>query len=995
MSSFTSTPKRCKLSALVGDENGIMKHLYIPNVFAKPPLKPIKYKPPVAEPGEPPASVDPEAKAQNDAEFEQYKTKVAALKPRVTPLIGMDGLSRLNGVDALALCASDGTLLMGRHNGIVQRWSIPTHTEQSTALLTAQLQDFQMADDLSNKNIKVRRQPGLNLVGISPGPTPGTVISCSSLGRLRLSNLKEGEGGQSTLFSKSMGDDLRRMRGFGASPSIVAMGGREVDLRVFDVTQEKIVFQAKNVSHDWLDMRVPVWCNDLQFLPGHSGGGGSTTASTSSSTSSSSSSVPIMGVATGYGQVRLYDARASQKPVVDINVGDMTDGSERDGRRPLTSICGSLDGRSVVCGNTAGLVCGIDLRMNKVNGMYKGFSGSCRELAQHPTEPLIVSVSIDRHIRVHHTRTRRLLHRIYCKQRLTSLLMLDEASVTGSGSDSEEGADVDMRDAEPDELWDLLEDRERGGKKRSRGKTRRSNTDNDTNHEDEEGEHRSSKKKKCRKSSSSSNGVSIPLETSHFTPKGRQILRSQLDGSDTNSSRPYGCAVITPLCNAEDMLKVHNEAKQNLKATFKETDLFKLYQTDSDLSTMEQSDPETAAKMPSVLALRDSLYTPEFRSFVADITGVTDLTDRVDCSINAYGRGCHLMTHDDVIGTRRVSYIIYFSDPEPAWEFKDGGMLELYPLSKDGKSEKTPPSPPSSSSGVLSGIPAVTPTACLCPAFNTMAMFVVQPGKSYHAVQEVRTDLRPRLSIQGWFHGPNKLEGSDQASLSQIMSRSLGNSLKPTLLLEHASSLPTIKPSMTQEEMDFLYLKEFINPLYLKKSTIEQINDEFCENSSIQLGQFLNNEIAIRMTELTRDADGAFFSSTAATQSNEIPRYSESFMNDGCWSIRGPPHMQRYATMNDAEAMNIIEEKKRKKKKKKTTKRAELTSLLHHLRENVIRSASFGRLIEQLTSLKPTQNTVECRRFRPGMDYTLAHYGMLTRVSQLDATLCFVDGKIT
>ena len=27
------------------------------------------------------------------------------------------------------------------------------------------------------------------------------------------------------------------------------------------------------------------------------------------------------------------------------------------------------------------------------------------------------------------------------------------------------------------------------------------------------------------------------------------------------------------------------------------------------------------------------------------------------------------------------------------------------------------------------------------------------------------------------------------------------------------------------------------------------------------------------------------------------------------------------------------------------------------------------------------------------MDYTLAHYGMLTRVSQLDATLCFVDGK--
>ena len=66
---------------------------------------------------------------------------------------------------------------------------------------------------------------------------------------------------------------------------------------------------------------------------------------------------------------------------------------------------------------------------------------------------------------------------------------------------------------------------------------------------------------------------------------------------------------------------------------------------------------------------------------------------------------------------------------------------------------------------------------------------------------------------------------------------------------------------------------------------------------------------------------------------------------------------------------------------------------MHQLRENVMRSAAFGRLLQRFTSLTPTQGTVECRRFRPGMDYTLAHYGMLTRVSQLDATLCFVDGK--
>jgi len=351
------------------------------------------------------------------------------------------------------------------------------------------------------------------------------------------------------------------------------------------------------------------------------------------------------------------------------------------------------------------------------------------------------------------------------------------------------------------------------------------------------------------------------------------------------------------------------------------------------------------------------------------------------------------MTHDDVIGTRRVSYIIYFSDPDPAWEFKDGGMLELYPLAKrdnDQKKQKNKKSKKSKSDAdpdVLAGVPAVAPTACLCPAFNTMAMFVVQPGKSYHAVQEVRTDMRPRLSIQGWFHGPTPLEGSDKASLSQIMSYSQKNRATPSPLSEpNTKKLTTMtRPSMTVTELDVAYLRQYVNPMYLQQKTITQINEEFCEQSSIQLGQFLKKDIATRMTELARDADGAFFASTATTQSQEIPRYAETFMNDACWDVRGPPHMQRYSILKEKLAL--------KQKKKVSKKRTELTGLLLLLRENVMKSAAFGRLIKRFTSLLPSQGVVECRRFRPGMDYTLAHYGMLTRESQLDATLCFVDDR--
>jgi hypothetical protein len=31
------------------------------------------------------------------------------------------------------------------------------------------------------------------------------------------------------------------------------------------------------------------------------------------------------------------------------------------------------------------------------------------------------------------------------------------------------------------------------------------------------------------------------------------------------------------------------------------------------------------------------------------------------------------------------------------------------------------------------------------------------------------------------------------------------------------------------------------------------------------------------------------------------------------------------------------------------------------------------------------------RRFRPGLDYTVAHFGVLTKDPRLDVVLCFVD----
>jgi hypothetical protein len=51
--------------------------------------------------------------------------------------------------------------------------------------------------------------------------------------------------------------------------------------------------------------------------------------------------------------------------------------------------------------------------------------------------------------------------------------------------------------------------------------------------------------------------------------------------------------------------------------------------------------------------------------------------------VNIHAQGGHLLCHDDVIGDRAVSFIIYLVDPDVAWTAQDGGCLELYPLQQE------------------------------------------------------------------------------------------------------------------------------------------------------------------------------------------------------------------------------------------------------------------------------------------------------------------------
>ena len=470
--------------------------------------------------------------------------------------------------------------------------------------------------------------------------------------------------------------------------------------------------------------------------------------------------------------------------------------------------------------------------------------------------------------------------------------------------------------------------------------------------------------------------------------------------------------------------KVLHEVKHNLKAKYKESDLFRVYQS-IDLANLSPTDPQMKENMPAMMTLRKSLYSTQWRLFIEQIANLPKgtLTDQVDCAINCHDKGCHLLCHDDVIGTRKISYILYLTDPLPDWKDEDGGRLELYESIKGDNGDCDDDcddigNDNSNSNNIGNGngngngthdnddsiattkrshvrVPGVFPVKTVLPKFNSMAYFAVEPGVSFHSVQEVFCD-RPRLSIQGWYHAKEMPKEMEQASLSQLKTNSVGEhdfegEFTPILLSAASTSKSRSEKEvddtfvnadvnadadtdtdmeLTQEDKDFL--SQYISKTYLRPESIQEICSRFEEDSSVQLRHFFNLEWEKKVTKLLKDED------KACNIGKDTPSLDYTIGVTKEWIPVGPAHKQRF-----------LEYVGPAKKDGDTC-----GSVLKHLKEQIMQSPEFARLLKSYTSLgMPLGHRGRVRRFRPGLDYTIAHYGILTRSAVLDATMCFVSGK--
>ena len=265
---------------------------------------------------------------------------------------------------------------------------------------------------------------------------------------------------------------------------VFAYGGQENDVRIVRLfeadkgphlnykTEPEVLFTARNVRNDYLDLRVPIWITGILFLQSKSKGYQFITT-------------------TRYGQMRLYDTVHGRRPILDRKLCDS----------PIISLNHGETEEEIIITDTRNLVCKYSL----VRCLEKAFEDPTKSSSHtdKDSEPLtlgkysagantgaiygvdivedyIATGGLDRYLRIYNLEDRDLLAKVYLGTQVTSVVILEGESDADGVSNSAQPVEIKKRrrkihsdqpqnsDESDDELWKQLdENRQSKEKKRT------------------------------------------------------------------------------------------------------------------------------------------------------------------------------------------------------------------------------------------------------------------------------------------------------------------------------------------------------------------------------------------------------------------------------------------------------------------------------------------------------------------------------------------------
>lgn len=193
--------------------------------------------------------------------------------------------------------------------------------------------------------------------------------------------------------------------------------------------------------------------------------------------------------------------------------------------------------------------------------------------------------------------------------------------------------------------------------------------------------------------------------------------------------------------------------------------------------------------------------------------------------------------------------------------------------------------------------------------------------------------------------------------INQLFSTALPQASSATSLTQYPATAEPPHPDTHLSAEHYAFLSQYLNPVYLHLRTIKTLMSRFLAESSLELHNFLSSALIQELAPGLLEADAAD-GLDGASRDGCLPPHGSGISSS--WTVRGPPHKWRYCKLRD----QVLESND------ETISPAD--KILRQLQDDLFPSTAFRAWLSALTRLIVMSYSVEARRFRPGLDYTLA-----------------------
>ena len=205
----------------------------------------------------------------------------------------------------------------------------------------------------------------------------------------------------------------------------------------YDLIKNKIDFTAKNLPNDELSLKIPIYDSDLIEIQNNT---------------------RSFYVSTGYGEIRMYDKKASSKPILNSKIF----------KNKINKITLCKNNNYLIVGDTKGNCHMLDIRKNfNICKNFKGNNGSIRIVLNCQEYNSAVIGGFDRYIKWYDYENN-INEQVFVKNRLTSGIIVDieeKMEIEENEIENDEIDESEILDSEEEEEEKEEKEKEKSNKK--------------------------------------------------------------------------------------------------------------------------------------------------------------------------------------------------------------------------------------------------------------------------------------------------------------------------------------------------------------------------------------------------------------------------------------------------------------------------------------------------------------------------------------------------